>query len=169
MKTASLTKVAVIPTAGYGAALWALIFALLHIVWAAGWYVGLPAEKAQEAFQKPWFFAYNLIAAGMCAVAVPLALALIQQWGKRLPFRLLVFGGSTATVILALRGSAGIIKIAYLAAIGEDIANPLFFWDFWFCLGAVLFGLSTWNFRRASDNADEEKPKRGNFVNVEPI
>jgi len=124
MKSASKTEVAVGMAVKYGAALWALIFALLHIAWAAGWYVGLPAEKAREAFQKPWFLAYNLIAAGMCAVAVPLALALTQQWGRRLPVRLLIFAGWSVAGILALRGVAGVIKMAYLTAIGENIANP---------------------------------------------
>ncbi|MDQ3748946.1 MAG: DUF3995 domain-containing protein [Acidobacteriota bacterium] len=158
MKRASKAKVAVGMAAGYGAALWALIFAFLHVVWAAGWYIGLPAEKMREAFQKTWFLVYDLIAAGMCTVAVPLALALTRQWGRQLPVRLLVFVGWSVTGILALRGVAGVIKIAYLAAIGENIANPLFLWDFWFCLGAALFGLSTWNFRRASINANGEKP-----------
>ncbi len=143
---------------GYGSALWALLFAFLHVVWAAGWYVGLPAEKMREAFQKTWFLVYDLIAAGMCGVAVLLALALTQQWGRRLPTRLLVFAGWSATGILGLRGIAGVTKIAYLAAIGESVASPMFLWDFWFCLGAALFGLSTWNFRRASINANGEKP-----------
>jgi len=132
---------------GYGAALWALIFAFLHLAWAAGWYIGLPAEKMQEAFQQTWFLVYDLIAAGMCLVAVFLASALIHQWGQRLPGRLLLFFGWSATGILSLRGVAGVIKIAYLAAIGENIANLLFLWDFWFCLGAALFGLSTWRFQ----------------------
>ncbi len=138
---------------GYGAALWALIFALLHVVWAAGWYVGLPAEKAREAFQKTWFLVYDLIVAGICAVAVLLALALTQQWGQRLPIRFLIFVGWTTAIVLALRGIAGVIKIAYLGITGEDIANPLFLWDFWFCLGAALFGLRSWNFQRLSINA----------------
>ncbi len=141
-------------TAGYAGAIWALIFALLHVVWAMGWYVGLPAEEMRKAFQQTWFLVYDLIAAGMCAVAATLALALIHQWGRRLPDRLLVFAGWSATVILGLRGIAGVVKIAYLGITGEDIANPLFLWDFWFCLGAILFGLSTWNFRRVSINAD---------------
>lgn len=159
MKRAGKSKVTVGAAAGYGAALWALTFALLHVVWAAGWYVGLPADEMREAFQKTWFLVYDLIAAGMCAVAVPLALALARQRGWRLNVRFLLFAGLTATVILALRGIAGVLKIAYLGIIGEDISNPLFLWDFWFCLGAALFGLSVWNFRRFSINVDGEKPR----------
>lgn len=153
MKSAVETKFA-----GYGAAIWAFTFAVLHIVWAAGFYVGLPAEKAREAFQKTWFLVYDLIAAGMCVVAVFLALVLVRQLAQRLPARLIIFFGWTITVILALRGIAGVIKIVYLATIGEDIANPQFLWDFWFCLGAALFGFGTWNFQRMLINANGEKP-----------
>jgi Protein of unknown function (DUF3995) len=152
MKSAGETKFA-----GYGAALWALLFAILHIAWAAGFYVGLPAEQAREAFQHTWFLAYDLIAAGMCVVAVFLALALVQQFGSRLSVRLVFFFGWFSTGILAVRGIAGVIKIVYLAAIGDDIANPQFLWDFWFCLGAALFGFGTWNFQRMLINANVEK------------
>ena len=38
------------PWAAYGAAIWALIFAVFHIVWAAGWYPLLNAEQARIAF-----------------------------------------------------------------------------------------------------------------------
>jgi len=62
---------------------------VFHIIWAAGWYVGLDAEQAQKAFAKPWFMAYDLVVAGMCAFAVPVTLGLVQPWGRRLPRRLL--------------------------------------------------------------------------------
>src|SRR5574341_219002 len=71
--------------AGYGAALWALIFAAFHLVWATGWYIGLEAEPARAAFANRWFLVYDLVVAGMCAFAVPVALALTMPWGRRLP------------------------------------------------------------------------------------
>jgi hypothetical protein len=55
--------------AGYGAAVWAAVFSMLHIVWATGWYVGLDREMARRAFQHRWFLAYDLIVAVACAVA----------------------------------------------------------------------------------------------------
>jgi len=82
---------------------------------------------------------YNLAAAGMCALGAPLALALVQSWGRRLPRRLLGLFGWGATGLLALRGGAGIIQVAYLAAMGTDIVDPMVLYDLWFCLGAVLF------------------------------
>ena len=64
------------PWIEYGAALWALIFAVLHVAWAFGWYIGLDEEPARKAFERGWFLAYDLIAAGLCVLAVAVALAL---------------------------------------------------------------------------------------------
>ncbi|MGH9836855.1 MAG: hypothetical protein ACRD9Y_27840, partial [Blastocatellia bacterium] len=64
---------------GYGAALWALIFAALHVAWAMGWYVGLAEEfVAKGPFKQRWFLVYDLVVAGLCALAVAVALALVQ-------------------------------------------------------------------------------------------
>src|SRR5918993_4676691 len=84
---------------GYAAALWALIFAALHVVWALGWYVGLDQESARQAFQRRWFLVYDLVAAGLCVVAFAVALA--QQWGQRLPYSLVVKLAWGVTALLA--------------------------------------------------------------------
>lgn len=130
--------------------MWALIFALLHVVWAMGWYVGLVEERAHQAFQQTWFLVYDLIVAGACVLAVAVALALVQPWGRRLPDRLISLLAWGGTGLLALRGGAGVVQVAYLAAMGRDVADPMVLWEVWFCLGAVLFGLSAWRFRRVS-------------------
>ena len=41
----------------YLAALWAFVFALLHVAWAFGWYIGLDEGMAREAFARGWFLA----------------------------------------------------------------------------------------------------------------
>jgi hypothetical protein len=135
---------------GYAAALWALIFAVLHVVWAAGWYVGLDPELSRKAFQQRWFLIYDLVVAGLCAVAVWVALALVQPWGMRLPRS--VVGGLAwcGSAVLILRGGAGAAQTAYVAATGRSILGVYRLWEVWFCLGALLFGLSTWRFWRAS-------------------
>lgn len=130
----------------YGAALWALIFAVLHIVWAEGWYIGLRAEEARKAFDQPWFVAYDLVVAGMCALGVPVALALVRPWGQRLPrwlVGLLAWGG---TGILVLRGGGSVIQVLYRVVKGTFVVRPMDLWEVWFWVGAVLFGLSTWRF-----------------------
>ena len=134
---------------GYGAALWALVFAALHVAWALGWYVGLDQEPARQAFQRRWFLMYDLVAAGLCVVAFAVALALAQQWGQRIPYSLvskLAWGG---TVLLALRGAAGVAQDVYRATFGGNMRAASVLWDLWFCLGAMLFGISVWKFSRA--------------------
>lgn len=131
----------------YGAALWAFIFALLHVAWAAGWYIGLDEETAGTAFARRWFLIYNLIAAGLCFFAVAAALAPVQFWGRRLPRRLVGTIISGAAAILILRGGAAVIKAIY-PAINGGISSALPFWDWWFCLGAALFAVSAWRFWR---------------------
>jgi hypothetical protein len=40
----------------YAAALWSLIFAAFHIIWAVGSYIGLDQEQARIAFRRPLFY-----------------------------------------------------------------------------------------------------------------
>ena len=147
--TSTLTDSAKGSRFGYAAALWSLIFAALHVAWALGWYVGLDQESARQAFQRRWFLVYDLVAAGLCVVAFAVALALAQQWGSRIPYSLvskLAWGG---TALLALRGAAGVAQDVYLAAFGGNLRAAAVLWDLWFCLGAMLFGISVWLFSRA--------------------
>ncbi len=134
----------------YGAALWALIFTALHVVWAMGWYIGLDAESARKAFERGWFLAYDLIAAGLCLFAVAVALALFQPWGRRLPRSLISVPAWGCAGILVLRAGAGVTHLAFLAATADNnVSSALSFWDLWFCLGAGLFAASVWRFWRA--------------------
>jgi hypothetical protein len=136
--------------AAYGAALWAFLFATVHVAWAAGWYIGLPSKQARQAFQRTWFWLYDIAAAAMCALGVFLALALVREW-KSLPSMILYILAWGGTGLLVLRGGAGIIKTLYLALVsGRDLTNLGVLWDVWFCLGAVLFSLALWRFRRVS-------------------
>lgn len=134
---------------GYAAALWALVFAVLHVVWATGWYVGLDPELSRKAFEQRWFLIYDLVVAAVCALAVFVALALVRPWGARLPR--VVVGGLAwcGTALLALRGGAGAAQTLYLAATGRNVLEIDRIWEVWFCVGAALFGVSTWRFWRA--------------------
>ena len=136
--------------AGYGAALWALVFTLLHAAWAAGWYVGLPEAQARAGFQPTWFRMYNLVATGMCALAIFVALALVQAWGLGLSRRLLGVLAWGGTALLVLRSGAGGIQIVYQMMTGTYVPAITDLYDLWFCLGAVLFGVSLWQYRRVS-------------------
>ena len=130
----------------YAAALWAAVFAVFHVVWAAGWYPLLNAEAARIAFATPWKWAYNMVVAGMCVIAVPVALApVVPAVGRHLPRHLILVLAWTGTMLLALRAGASVVQVAWLAATGRF--TGLGIWEPWFYLGAVLFGLSTWRSR----------------------
>ena len=127
----------------YAAAAWAAIFAVFHVIWAAGWYVGLAdPEGARIAFAVPWKYAYALVATAMCVIAVPVALAPVMRWGRRLPRGLVGCIAWVGTSLIVLRAGASLIQVAYLIAIGRF--GGLSIWEPWFYLGAVLFGVSTW-------------------------
>ncbi len=103
------------------AAGWALIFAGFHLAWAAGWYPLLDAAKARVAFANWWMWSYDVAVAVVCLVAV---------WAVMAAKRVLVVAGFVA---LALRAGASVV---WGAAMG--------IWDWWFCLGALLFGFACW-------------------------
>jgi hypothetical protein len=134
---------------GYAAAAWAAIFAVFHLIWATGWYVGLAQEPARTAFAKRWFLIYDLTVAGVCLFAVPVALALVMPWGRRLPRRLVGFFAWTGTALLVLR-SGSLVQAGYMMANGRFSLQAMGIWEPWFYLGAALFAVSTWRFWRAT-------------------
>lgn len=137
----------------YAAACWALIFAAFHIAWAAGWYIGLDPVEAAAAFAVPWKLAYDLVAAGMCAVAVPVALALVMPWGRRVPGRLLNTLAWIGTGLLVLRAMGSLLQAAYLLLTGRFRFQDMGVWEPWFYLGATLFGVTLWQHRRRRSGA----------------
>ena len=132
----------------YAAALWAAVFASFHIVWAAGWYPLLDAEQARIAFATPWKWAYDVVVAGMCVIAVPVALAPVRSWGQHVPRRLIYVLAWIGSALLVLRSVASLVQAGYLAATGRFRFVDMGIWEPWFYLGAILFALSTWRSRR---------------------
>jgi hypothetical protein len=132
----------------YAAALWASVFAVFHIIWAAGWYPLLNAEQARVAFATPWKWAYCVVVAVVCLIAVPVVLAPVSaSLGQHLPRRVVFTLASVGTTLLVLRAGASLVQVAFSAASGRFTALGI--WEPWFYLGAVLFTLSTWRSRPA--------------------
>ena len=132
----------------YAAATWAFVFAAFHVVWACGWYVGLHAEEARIAFRKPYTLPYDLVVAAMCVIGGVLALAPVRAWGARLRrpgVRVIAWIG---TVLLVLRAVAGFIQLVWLLAAARLALRDVEFWEPWFYLGAILFGVTTWRYWR---------------------
>jgi hypothetical protein len=132
----------------YAAAVWALIFGVLHFVWAGGWYLGLDPVAAQAAFAVPWKLAYDLVAGVMCFVAVFVALAFVTPWGRRVPRRVLMPIAWIGIGLLVLRAVASIVQVTYFAVTGRFTWSALGIWEPWFYLGATLFALTLWQFRQ---------------------
>jgi hypothetical protein len=133
--------------AAYATAVWAAIFAVFHIIWAAGWYPLLDAEGARVAFATPWKWAFDVLVAAMCVIAVPVALAPVVSWGTIFPRRLIFALACLGSALLVLRATASVIQVGYLLAVGR--LGSLGIWELWFYLGAILFTLSTWYSRPA--------------------
>ena len=135
------------PWIAYAAALWATVFAIFHIVWAAGWYPLLDAEQARIMFATPWKWAYDVAVAAMCVIAVPVALAPVMSWGRHVPRRLVYTLAWIGSALLVLRSVASLAQAGYLIASGRFRLADMGIWEPWFYLGATLFSLSTWRSR----------------------
>jgi 8-oxo-dGTP diphosphatase len=131
----------------YAAALWASVFAVFHVIWAAGWYPLLNAEGARIAFATPWKWWFDVVVAVMCVIAVPVVLAPVMSWGQHVPRRLIYTLAWVGSTLLVLRAGASLVQVAYLAATGRFRITGLGIWEPWFYLGAILFSLSTWHSR----------------------
>ena len=132
----------------YAAALWAAIFAVFHVIWATGWYVGLDPEWARLAFSKTPFLVWDLVVAGICAFAVPVALSLAMPWGRRLPRRLVGLFAWGGTALLVLPSVASVVQTVYRVCNGRSEVGSVRLLNLWFYLGATLFSLATWRFWR---------------------
>lgn len=148
MRPESDSRVRPGPWIAYAAALWASVFATFHIIWAAGWYPLLDAEQARVAFATPWKWAYDVVVAAMCVIAVPVALAPVMTWGRYVPRRLIYALAWIGSTLLVLRSVASLVQAGYLIATGRFRFADVGIWEPWFYLGAILFSLSTWRSRR---------------------
>jgi hypothetical protein len=140
----------------YAAALWASVFAVFHIVWAAGWYPLLEAEQARIAFANPWKWAYDVVVAGMCVIGVPVALAPVMSWGRHVPRRLLYTLAWTGSALLVVRSAASLLQAGYLFTTGRFRFAAIGIWEPWFYVGAILFSLNTWRSSRVGKERGAE-------------
>jgi hypothetical protein len=131
----------------YAAALWASVFFVFHVIWAAGWYPLLHADQTRIAFATPWKWWFDVVVAAMCFVAVPVVLAPVMSWGRHVPRPLIYTLAWIGSTLLVLRAGASLIQVAYFTATGRFRITALGIWEPWFYLGAVLFSLSTWRSR----------------------
>jgi Protein of unknown function (DUF3995) len=148
---------------GYLAFIWGLIFAAISFYWGSGGTVGLNtiggSIEARARRGDASILAAVWITGTLELFGAVLALALVRQWGRRLPQRPLLGSAWAATVLVTLYG-------AFLVAgdaLGETGAIHvsgtvdwtalrwhLWFWDMSFLIWGLLFLAALRNYRRAS-------------------
>jgi hypothetical protein len=93
-------------------------------------------------------WAFDVLVAVMCVIAVPVALAPVKAWGQHLPRRPVYILAHVGTALLVLRSTASLVQTGYLISVGRFHLSVMGVWEWWFHLGTVLFSLSTWRLRR---------------------
>lgn len=126
-----------------GAALWALIFGVVHVAWATGSRVALvDTAAADTAFDQTWFQLYNVVVAGGSFLAAAVALlSMSRSWSarRRWPTGVLWLAGG----VLLLRGAIGLLQLGWLV-IAATRHDPLLTWlpDGYMLAGGGLFLLA---------------------------
>lgn len=122
------------------AALWALIFGVVHVAWATGSRVAIvDTAAADDAFDQTWFKLYNLLVAGGSFIAAAVALLTTSRnWPvqRRWPTGVLRLAGG----VLLLRGAIGLLQLGWLV-LGATRRDPLLTWvvDGYMLAGGGLF------------------------------
>ncbi|MFJ6194957.1 DUF3995 domain-containing protein [Micromonospora sp. NPDC092111] len=141
--------------AGYGACLWALLFAALSVYWAAGGRVGAgtigAAVEGPALAREPAFVALLWATAVLKLIAAALALALVRERPRWMPRWMLLLAGWGTAALLSLYGAAnlaqhllivtGVVEVP--AGLGAA-ALPwhLLLWDPVWLTGGALFSLA---------------------------
>ncbi|MBY0434597.1 MAG: hypothetical protein K2U26_10855 [Cyclobacteriaceae bacterium] len=91
---------------------WCIVFGVVHILWLFGYYIGLPAEGAAQAFTRTWFWYYNLFAALACFIGMFIALGLTAEHRKLKWHKPVLIAGWLYIILLALRTSGALIQLS---------------------------------------------------------
>ncbi|MEI7032329.1 DUF3995 domain-containing protein [Streptomyces pratensis] len=148
---------------GYAAFWLGLLYALVSVYWAAGGTVGLDTlggelERLARA-RDPRMIAVVWLTAGLKLFAAVLGLAVVQEWGQRVPRRVLLTLSWGATAALVLYGGSLVVGQTLVeAGVIEASADMdrkafswhLFLWDPWFLVWGLLLGAATWGRARRS-------------------
>lgn len=137
----------------YVAAGWMVIFGAVHIYWALGGGLLLPAGIRVPDI--PGLLVIDLIAIPLCAVGALVALSLVRPFGARIRLRWRLVAGWTAAAV-ALVHSAPTVILDVARAVGmasRELPPRAVFTDLvyepWWFLGGLLFLAATVGRQRA--------------------
>lgn len=130
---------------GYLTALWAFLFAIIHVYWAFGGGFGLP--KGFRVPDHTALLVIDIIAVPLCIGGGLLGLALVRP--SRIPRRLLLVAGWAMCALCLVHSVPTVVQAAILLMQGEQDTLSLpekfsFFGyePYWF-IGGILVGLAT--------------------------
>ena len=146
----------------YAASLWAFLFAVMSFYWAAGGMFGVETlgegMREMALARDPDLITMTWITGILKLLAGVLALALVQQWGRRCQRWLLLSSawGAGLLFVLYAVGNAiqhlmmltGASPIAQLLGTETAVRWHLFFWDPFWLIGGVLFLAAARIYRR---------------------
>ncbi len=133
----------------------ALLFGALHVVWSLAYYY-FPAfgrltlgPTFEWSFGRPAFMAYDLVVAALFVLAATLPLFAYRPWGARVPRWVQGSGLWTASVLLGLRGGAGVVAdlLVVLGIVSATLTRWVVY-DVWFLVLGILFGAAARQLRR---------------------
>lgn len=120
---------------GYAAFIWSFLFGLIHAYWAFG---GNVLFNGQSMKIGSLLFFINIAAIILSILAVILAFAFVQAWGKKIPSWMLLIAAWIACGVLGIRGSVGMWQTFQFSI--NDIPLILLIFEPLFIAGGVLFG-----------------------------
>lgn len=146
--------------AAYAACAWALLFAAASFYWAAGGSIGADTisgdvKRLPGIVSVLWVTGFAKVIAGL------LALALVRNWGRAIPRRVLLISAWPAgagmvlygAVPLAVRALMAIGAIHTPASMHSTLARwHLLLWNPWWLLGGILFATAAWHYGRKSSS-----------------
>ena len=133
------------------AAVWFFVFSGFHLLWALGFYFGLP-DVAKQAFQRRWFQIYNSSTMVFCILGGVLSLCLVHPLRSSWMRNTLLYGGWICAILLAIRGVGALAQVVYSLAISKFVFSPMLFWDLWFYIGTLLFLFAFIRYRKRIKN-----------------
>ncbi len=144
--------------AGYVAFGWGLAFAAISFYWGAGGTFGVDTVWGSLAIspaQRQILIVAVLVTGLLKILGAALALALVSNWGTRLPPRPVTVLGWVAAGVLTLYGGVNVLGEALTASGLVKPTGPvdwkpllwhLYVWDMSFLIWGILFSLAAWHF-----------------------